>query len=498
MINLCWHKKVIVFLAISCGISATAVSQQTQVRRERAVVLINSVSQDYDYKLPWRRAGMSRGSGSGFIIDGDRILTNAHNVSNSRYIEVKKQDQARRYAAEVAYIGHDCDLAILTVQDKEFFAGTEPVELGPIPEVNTKVSTYGFPVGGEHVSVTEGVVSRVQMDVYSHTGADMHLVIQTDAAINPGNSGGPVMQDGKVVGVAFQGLRQADNIGYMIPTTVIDHFLVDVADGRYDGFGSMGFTFYPGLHNQSYKEYLKVPAEQEGIVILQTLMNSSAETVLQCEDVITQIDSYDINNDGKAWIDGLQLMMSEVVERKQIGGTVELTFYRAGELMRQQLQIKLNRPVLEIARLYDKPPGYVVYGGLVFVSMSRNYLEGWGSGWHSNIPFYLRYLFRYSRQLNKDRERREYVVLAEIMPDEVNAYTGGFKNQPIESINDKTIFSLADVPEALAMENGDFCIIKFMGSDQPLILDAAGARQRNQQILDQYQVPADSRLEVEL
>ena len=102
------------------------------------------------------------------------------------------------------------------------------------------------------------------MDTYAHTGADSHLVIQTDAAINPGNSGGPVMQDGKVVGVAFQGLRQADNIGYMIPTTVIRHFLADINDGKYDGFGSLGVMLYPGLHNPSYKDYLKVPAGPAG------------------------------------------------------------------------------------------------------------------------------------------------------------------------------------------------------------------------------------------
>ena len=136
-------------------------------------------------------------------------------------------------------------------------------------------------MGGRRISVTKGIVSRIQMDTYAHTGADSHLVIQTDAAINPGNSGGPVMQDGKVVGVAFQGLRQAENIGYMIPTTVIRHFLADINDGKYDGFGSLGVMLYPGLHNPSYKDYLKVPADQQGIVVIETIMHSSVESILQ-------------------------------------------------------------------------------------------------------------------------------------------------------------------------------------------------------------------------
>jgi S1-C subfamily serine protease len=171
----------------------------------KSVVLIRSFRQDFDYVIPWKREAMTRGVGSGFVIAGKRILTNAHNVSNCRYVELRKENVAKRYPARIVFIGHDCDLAILTVDDESFFEGTAALELAEIPKVNSTVSTYGFPVGGDRISVTEGVVSRVETDTYVHSGADKHLVIQTDAAINPGNSGGPVVQDGKVVGLAFQG-----------------------------------------------------------------------------------------------------------------------------------------------------------------------------------------------------------------------------------------------------------------------------------------------------
>ena len=224
---------------------------------EKSVVMIMAVNQDYDYSTPWKKGPMGRGVGSGFVIDGNRILTNAHNVANQRYIEVKKQNFAQRYPAKVQYVGHDCDLAILTVADPAFFANTEPVKFGEIPEINSTVQTCGFPMGGRQVSVTEGIVSRLETSVYSHSQSARHLVVQTDAAINPGNSGGPVFQNGRVVGVAFQGLQSGDNIGYMIPTTIIQHFLKDIGDGRYDGFGKLGISLFPGIHNPSYKKYLK-------------------------------------------------------------------------------------------------------------------------------------------------------------------------------------------------------------------------------------------------
>jgi S1-C subfamily serine protease len=464
---------------------------------EKSVVMIRSAGQEFDFVTPWKQRAMSQGVGSGFIIEGRRVLTNAHNVSNNKYLELQKEGVAKRYPAKVAFIGHDCDLAVLKVDDSSFFDDTAAIEFAELPGINTTVSTYGFPMGGKHISVTEGVVSRIEMEAYAHTGADSHLVIQTDAAINPGNSGGPVMQNGKVVGVAFQGLRQAENIGYMIPTTVIRHFLSDIEDGKYDGFGSLGVLLYPGLHSVSYKEYLKVPSGQEGIVVIDTVMHSSVESILQRGDVLVQIDDYTIDNDGRVKIYGLNLDLSEVVEIKQIGQTAEISFYRDGQLTKATATVALNRPVFEFSRQYDISPRYVCFAGLVFVPATRNYLETWGPEWIKDMPFYLRYLFHNSMQLNTDRERKEYVVLSEIMPDEINAYAGAFKSQVAESINGAPVWGLEDVWDTFEKPSDDFYTIKFMGVERPLIIDAKAAHARQSIILEKYDIPQQVRLEVQ-
>ncbi|MHC4741574.1 MAG: S1C family serine protease [Planctomycetota bacterium] len=490
----CRKKVFLAGIAAIMLLGSLAVASE-QGSYEKSVVLIRIVKQDYDYAAPWKQKAMGQGSGSGFIISGQRIMTNAHNVSNWRFIELRKENVAKRFPAKVAFVGHDCDLAILTVEDKTFFEDTVPLDFAGLPKVNSTVSTYGFPMGGTHVSVTEGVVSRIETDTYVHTGADSHLVIQTDAAINPGNSGGPVIQDGKVVGVAFQGLQLADNIGYMIPTTVIKHFLEDIEDGKYDAFGSLGVVLYPGLHSTSFKDYLKVPPDQDGIVVISTLMHSSVETLLEPNDVITQIDDYNIDNDAMVRIHGLTLHLSEVIETKQIGDTVELTFYRRGKKMTETATIALNRPILEYARQYDHPPRYVCFAGLTFVPATRNFLETWGRNWHTDIPYYLRYLFNNSMQLNTDRERKEYVVLAQIMPDEINSYAGGFKSLVVETINDKPIWSLDDVLKAFAEPADGYHSLKFMGDNRTLPLDAEKALKRHPEILKKYQIPAEARLE---
>jgi len=455
----------------------------------KAVIMIQSVKQSWDYTTPWKQNAMGQGVGSGFIISGNQILTNAHNVADYKYIILKKENIAKRYPATVEFIGHDCDLAILKVADETFFDGTEALQIGELPSVNTTVSTHGFPMGGTHISVTEGVVSRIQMDAYVHTGADSHLVIQTDAAINPGNSGGPVMQNGKVVGVAFQGLMAADNIGYMIPTTVINHFLEDVHDGKYDGFGSLGISLFGGLHNPGYKDYLKIPAPQQGIIVTSTLMNSSAETILKDSDVLTQIDGYDIDNDGMVMIYGMKYHLSEVVEKKQIGENADIVFYRNGEKKTAELTVGLNRPVFEYARLYEAQPNYVCFAGLTFVPASRNFLETWGREWIKDMPHILKYLFSNSQQLNEDRLRKEYVILSEILSDEINNYAKAFLNRPIDTINGNPIRSVEDVKKAFDAKDVDFYILKFMGSKRILPIDAKKARAKNADILKKYNVP---------
>jgi S1-C subfamily serine protease len=462
---------------------------------DKSVVMIMAVSQDYDYAAPWKKAPMSRGVGSGFIIEGNRILTNAHNVANQRYIELKKQNQARRYPAQVLFVGHDCDLALLTVPDPAFFADTEPLAFGGLPRPNSTVQTCGFPMGGRQVSVTKGVVSRLETGVYSHSQGSQHLLIQTDAAINPGNSGGPVLQDGKVVGVAFQGLQSGDNIGYMIPTTIIAHFLKDVEDGRYDGFGSFGVSFFPGLHNPAYKQYLKIPADQEGVIVTGILTNSTAADVLQKGDVLVNIDGFDIENDGRVNIDDCSLELSEVMDRKQIGETLQITLYRNGEKLEKQLKIAANEPVLPWKLLFDNAPAYRIFAGLTFVQLNRNYLQAWGRNWLSEIPFPLRYLFIESNQLDNNPERKEFVILSEILPDEVNAYMEGFKRQPVESVNGIRINELSDLDQAFAKDIDGFWVVKFLFNDSPMIIDAAAARARHKHILQKYDINTDTPFE---
>ncbi len=460
---------------------------------KKSVVMIQSATQAPDFTAPWKMQPFRQGIGSGFIIDNERILTNAHNVANAKYIIVKKQSSAQKYLARVEFIANDCDLATLKiVEPAGFFDSTSSLEIGDLPKLHTTVTTYGFPLGGSQLSVTQGVVSRIQVDRYSHTGADMHLVIQTDAAINPGNSGGPVMQNAKVVGIAFQGLTSAENIGYMIPTTVIKHFLTDISDGHYDGYGNLGMSIYPGLHSKSYSRYLKLPEDAQGVVVLSTLVGSSVTDKFKKNDCISKIDGWEIDNDGKIMIYGLRLHYAEAIEAHQIGDKIDFEFYRDGKLLKTTVTLANDRPIINYSKMYDVKPDYYTYGGFVFVKLSRDFLESWGNEWIKDIPSYLKFLFYHSSEINKDTHLKEYVVISKILPDEVNSYSERFRNKVVKSVNNEPVNSLRDLASLIENNKNDYIEIKFRGNNETMIIDSKLAKAHNATILEKYNVTSQS------
>jgi S1-C subfamily serine protease len=286
-------------------------------------VRITSTEVEPDYRAPWNSGVVQRGIGAGFVIDGSRILTNAHVVSDSRYLTVEREGDPNKYPATVLFIAHDCDLAMLQVASPNFFKNMTPLRFGGIPQLESTVSAYGYPLGGERMSVTAGIVSRVDFQLYTHSGVDSHLAVQISAQINPGNSGGPVMQNGKVVGVAFQGYSGdvAQGVAYMIPTPVIRRFLKDVDDGHYDRYVDLGIT-YSKLQNPAQRRFLGLEDDGRGVLVNTVVAAGTAAKYVKPGDVLVAVDEHPIGADGFVELEGERVEMPEVVERKFKGDTV--------------------------------------------------------------------------------------------------------------------------------------------------------------------------------
>lgn len=480
----------LLILILSCALVSSCVTTGTPksdgIRTSRlSVVKIYVSVQGEDYQMPWQSGRPGAGSGTGFLIDGQRILSNAHVVSNARFIQVQKDGDPKRYLAKVKFIGHDCDLAMLEVEDKAFFTGMQPVTFAKaIPQLNDEVSVLGYPMGGERVSITRGVVSRIDFSVYSHSGMDQHLVMQVDAAINPGNSGGPIFLGGQVVAVAFQGLMSGDNIGYGIPLPVIEHFLKDTADGKYNGYPELGVG-YLDAHNTGLRKAIRIPEGVSGVVVDYIDPFGAATAHLKAGDVLTNIDGYDIKNDGSITLDSNTIEFSELMERKQWGESVQFNLLRDG--MQTNVTVPLTNPEdpWMYRQVYDEKPEYFIMTGLVFAPVNRGLLS---TIHQSSAPnrSQLFYFADYAKIDDLYTNRQEYVVMMRRLPHAANTYAEPFINGLVSTVNGQRIERLSDVKKAFATPKDGFHVITFEGIDDKLFLEAKQAESADREILSSY------------
>jgi S1-C subfamily serine protease len=460
------------------------------VEISKSLVRIEATSQEPNYKTPWSPGDVTSGVGAGFVVDGKRIMTNAHVVSNARFLTVSKEGDPNPYLAQVLHIAHDCDLALLSVENPDFFNGTAPLEFGGIPQIESVVSAYGYPVGGTRLSVTRGIVSRIDFQPYSHSGMDSHLAIQIDAAINPGNSGGPVMQNSKVVGVAFQGYSGdvAQNVGYMIPTPVIHRFLKDVEDGRYDHYVDLALT-YRNLFNPAARSALGLEDENTGVQICSVYSSGASDGIVKPGDVILKIDGHTVSSDGTIPLEDEAVPLEEVVERKFKGDKVHLDILRDGKPMTLTVPLREPWPFKLQSNLYDEKPRYFVAGGLVFQPVDQNFMEA-----HDPSDQRLNYLFDFFIADGLHATRPEIVVLSNILPDPVNAYADEFRYSVVDEVNGRRIKRIEDIAAAFE-EKADYYVIKFAGGGRPIVLERKAIEEARSRISGRYALTAEKNLE---
>jgi len=455
---------------------------------EKSVVQITNYGQQPNWVQPWRFNQVRAGSGTGFLIEGRKIMTNAHVVSWGKEIQVKRYQDPTPWRARVKYISHEADLAILEIEDERFFEGMEPLNIGDLPYVRSSVTTYGYPAGGQQISYTRGVVSRVEMHRYVHSGNRAFLTVQTDAAINPGNSGGPVIQDGNVVGVAFQGIPGLENAGFFIPPPVINHFLEDIADGTHEGFPRAGIQIQP-LQNPAYRKMLKLKNDSVGARIDSLLPIPGIKDLLREDDVLMKVKDYEVGADGTVIYRGNRLGVSVIFQEAQAGDKVPLTVWRDGKEVNLEVPMSAYNDDRREGNQYDMLPRFYVYGGLVFTPLSLDYLRGSrGTGQE------LIYELNYRRREKPETMRPEPIVLASVLSHEVNANMGVRGQILVDKINGVKINKLEDVIKAIKEAKDAKHVIKFMGGGSFECLDRKAADNAHSEILATYGIREDRRL----
>jgi len=288
---------------------------------------------------------------------------------------------------------------------------------------------------------TRGVVSRIDVN------NDGLLRVQIDAAINPGNSGGPVLgAQGLVVGVASSHLKNASNIGYIIPTAVLEQFLqcLENPGCAYNGVASLGIAKVQALESPALRRQLGLPSGFTGGVRVPAVWPlGPAMGKLKVDDVLVAVDGVEIGQDATVPLRGNERIHFSHLVTKRLAGheAVQLGVRRQGVEIKVEIKLEPERWLVPRYDGYDAAPEYLIFGGLVFVPLSQPWAD------LKSHDRFARVLMLQHFGLALPEEGRQIIVLSKVLAHQCNVGFHSLTCMVLHSFNGKLVGNLAQLAE---------------------------------------------------
>ncbi|MCS1352663.1 S1C family serine protease [Mechercharimyces sp. CAU 1602] len=290
-----------------------------------------------NFSGPSSGAGEVQGTGSGVVFykEGDtaRVVTNAHVIKDSSYVEVvfmnDSEEEVQRVEAKVLGADQNSDLAVLEIPSKYVSAVAEFGDSDALKAGEPAIA-IGNPLGLEFSqSVTVGVVSAPHRSFEIEQGMLTMDVIQTDAAINPGNSGGALVNTaGQVIGINSIkiSLPEVEGMGFAIPSKDAEPLISNLIE--YGRVVRPYIGIIP-INVQSLSQYqrsrLNLPDEVVSGVVVNGVQSGSpaSKAGLKRLDVIVGING--------TTIDSIAELRNHLQDETKVGEKINITLYRNGE-----------------------------------------------------------------------------------------------------------------------------------------------------------------------
>lgn len=467
-------KQFCLFIILSVAVYANTVVQDTIVKVHVSLSIPN-------YQYPWQTSQRTQVYGSGVIINDNYIITNAHVISDAKYIQVSKDKASKKYVAKVKYVSHQADLALLEVEDKSFFKGTIPLQFTEDTKTGDNITVLGYPVGGDSLSTTKGTTSRIELHSYVWSYEWM-LTIQVDAAINSGNSGGAALNDkGEIVGIVMQSFskKDADNIGYIIPSHIVNVFLEDIKDGKVDGFEDEKM-FHQLFVNESLKNYYHVNSENG--VLLTTI--NDIDNALKEGDVILEIEDKKISNDGTIQTKYGTLPVRYLFHTKPVGEKLKVKLLREGKEITTYYTLKRKDEPIKLE--YDKEPRYIIFGGLSFTPMTSNYLIK-----HNQRSAMFNIYYEQNKEASNVKEA--VTIQAEKFNHAINEGYNPFLYL-VKSVNGTKVIDFKHFVKLLDENKEKYTVIEFWDVNSKFVFDTKKARESFEEIKNIYGLTSDRKI----
>jgi hypothetical protein len=455
------HLLLVWVLVFEAGFLATAAEppvQKAPASWESSIVTIEVARKRYDYYQPWTRR-TSQMQKSGLVLADHQILTTADEMFDRTLVRLQKNGRGRWWIGEVTWIDYHANLALVTCVDADFWRDLKPVTLkGEMPaENNLQVLRWrNGNLENRHAEFNQFIVREGQLSTVSH------VTLEADCEIQGAGGSEPVVANSHVVSIVN---AQADRTCIAIPASFITDILEAKKNGKYHGLGYFHFYWQPAANPASLAR-LKLSGEPRGVIVIQVPDRpDGGEQVLKPQDIILQIDGFDIDIQGDYEDPEYgHLMLENLSTRaKWAGDEAKMKIWREGK----PLDITYRLPKYDYSTslvpmaTYDQDPEYLMIGGLVFQPLTDSYLQSWGPDWKRRAPFRLTYY----RTESPEKDRPSLVLLSQVLPDPYNI---GYQEQRclvVDKVNGQRVNRLPDLRAALDKPVNGFHIIEFVQSD---------------------------------
>ena len=461
---------------------------------ESSILRVNSTNQAYDFFQPWLKKSPISRRGVGVLVQGGRVLVTAELVMNSNFVELEKATTAEKSSATVERVDYDCNLALLRPNDPAFLEGTKPLALEKSLRVGSEATVLQVETNGE-IAQTIGEITSISVGTYPLENLGLLLYkLRVPLQQRDGSFTLPAVSDGRLVGLVMRFDARSQSAD-LISTPVIRHFLESPAKAR---FPRMGIAF-SSLRDPQFRRFIGL-TEPGGVYVNEVSPHgSAAEAGIKKGDVILALDGRPIDQDGNYEDPNFgRVLFSHLTNTVAKSGTeVIFTLFRSGKLMK--LPAKMQAPdrshVVSEAQLADQPPNYVVLGGLVFLELSRPYLQEWGNDWINTAPKRLVYYDAFQNELPEGRGK--IVILDQVLPVSETLGYEAIRSLVVTQVNGRPVRSLVDVAEAAKKPLKGFHKIEFEEDPKTIFLDAAAVEAHQKALIEQYSLPALQRLKGE-
>lgn len=460
----------------------------------QSILRVNSTNQAYDFFRPWTKKAPFARRGLGTLIDGGRILVTAELVANNTFIELEKAATAEKSSATVERVDYECNLAILRPTDPAFIAEMKPMALDRAVHVGDRATVLQLEANGE-IAQTLGTVTSISVGGYPLDNMGL-LLFRLSAPMQQrdGSFTLPAVRDGKLIGLLMR-YDSRSQTADLISSPVIEHFLAEAGKETYGGFARAGIAF-SSTRDPQLRRYIGLN-EPGGVYITDVIKGGPADKAgLKTGDVVLAANDKPLDQDGNYDDPEFgRIAFSHITNTiAHPGDTVDFRIFREGKILNVPVKMEARdrSKILSESYVVDRAPRYVILGGMVFMELSRPYLQEWGGDWPKEAPQRLVYYDAFQNELPSDRDK--IVFISQILPSPDTIGYEGLDNLVVSKVNGREIRNLNDLAEAAGHPVDGFQKIELEEDPGVLFLDAASIEANRDQLIRKYALPALQRL----